>query len=113
MSDQKTFLITGDNSGLGKAFAANALAAGHRVVSVVRSERAASEFIGISEALGKEVRHLGIHVTALAPGQFRTDNPPNTSFGNVPGEGAMDSSCGAACYLQWNKPAFCKRPSAL
>jgi NAD(P)-dependent dehydrogenase (short-subunit alcohol dehydrogenase family) len=28
---------------------------------------------GISEALGKEVRALGIHVTALAPGQFRTD----------------------------------------
>ena len=28
---------------------------------------------GISEALAKEVAHLGIHVTALAPGQFRTD----------------------------------------
>jgi len=28
---------------------------------------------GISEALGKEVKALGIHVTALAPGQFRTD----------------------------------------
>ena len=28
---------------------------------------------GISEALGKEVKHLGIYVTALAPGQFRTD----------------------------------------
>ncbi|WP_045835200.1 oxidoreductase [Hyphomicrobium sp. 99] len=28
---------------------------------------------GISEALGKEVRPLGIFVTALAPGQFRTD----------------------------------------
>lgn len=28
---------------------------------------------GISEVLGKEVKHLGIHVTALAPGQFRTD----------------------------------------
>ena len=28
---------------------------------------------GISEALGKEVKHLGISVTALAPGQFRTD----------------------------------------
>jgi NAD(P)-dependent dehydrogenase (short-subunit alcohol dehydrogenase family) len=28
---------------------------------------------GISEALGKEVKPLGIHVTALAPGQFRTD----------------------------------------
>jgi NAD(P)-dependent dehydrogenase (short-subunit alcohol dehydrogenase family) len=28
---------------------------------------------GISEALGKEVAHFGIRVTALAPGQFRTD----------------------------------------
>ena len=28
---------------------------------------------GISESLGKEVAGLGIHVTALAPGQFRTD----------------------------------------
>ena len=28
---------------------------------------------GISEALGKEVAALGIHVTALAPGQFCTD----------------------------------------
>jgi short-subunit dehydrogenase len=28
---------------------------------------------GISEALGKEVAAFGVHVTALAPGQFRTD----------------------------------------
>ncbi|MBX4158980.1 SDR family NAD(P)-dependent oxidoreductase, partial [Lactiplantibacillus plantarum] len=28
---------------------------------------------GISEALGKEVASFGIRVTALAPGQFRTD----------------------------------------
>ena len=28
---------------------------------------------GLSESLGKEVEGLGIHVTALAPGQFRTD----------------------------------------
>lgn len=28
---------------------------------------------GISESLGKELKGLGIHVTALAPGQFRTD----------------------------------------
>jgi NAD(P)-dependent dehydrogenase (short-subunit alcohol dehydrogenase family) len=48
MSDQKTFLITGVSSGLGKAFAAGALAAGHRVVGVVRSEGAASEFTGLA-----------------------------------------------------------------
>jgi len=28
---------------------------------------------GFSESLGKEVRHLGIRVTAVAPGSFRTD----------------------------------------
>ncbi|MFC3693269.1 oxidoreductase [Chenggangzhangella methanolivorans] len=28
---------------------------------------------GVSESLGKEVAGFGIHVTALAPGQFRTD----------------------------------------
>ncbi len=28
---------------------------------------------GISESLGKEIASFGIHVTALAPGQFRTD----------------------------------------
>ncbi|WNZ80512.1 oxidoreductase [Pseudomonas sp. P105] len=28
---------------------------------------------GISEALAKEVEHLGIHVTAMAPGSFRTE----------------------------------------
>lgn len=28
---------------------------------------------GIGEALGKEVRPLGVHVTSFAPGQFRTD----------------------------------------
>lgn len=186
MSETKTFLITGVSSGLGKAFAEGALAAGHRVIGTVRNavavdafralaadrahplqldvtdfdaipvavaeaERAAgpidvlvnnagyghegileesslddmrrqfdanvfgavamlkavlpgmrqrrsghivnvtsmggfitmpgityycgSKFAleGISEALGKEVKHLGIRVTALAPGQFRTD----------------------------------------
>ena len=186
MSNHKTFLITGVSSGLGRAFADGALAAGHRVIGTVRHEDAAATFSalapgrahpimldvtdfeavpgaiakaereagpidvlvnnagyghegifeessledmrrqfdanvfgavamikavlpgmrsrrsghivnvtsmggfitmpgitsycgskfaleGISEALGKEVKHLGIHVTALAPGQFRTD----------------------------------------
>jgi len=186
MSDIKTFLITGVSSGLGRAFAEAALAAGHRVIGTVRNGEAAASFEaqgpdrafpllldvtefeaipaavagaereagpidvlvnnagyghegileesslddmrrqfdanvfgavamikavlpgmrarrsghivnvtsmggfitmpgiafycgskfaleGISEALGKEVKHLGIRVTALAPGQFRTD----------------------------------------
>ncbi|MDT3379121.1 oxidoreductase [Labrys neptuniae] len=186
MSNNKTFLITGVSSGLGKAFAEGALAAGHQVIGTVRNAEAAQAFMvlapgrahamlldvtnfdavpkavaqaqdeagpidvlvnnagyghegileessldemrrqfdanvfgavamikavlpgmrarrsghivnvtsmggfitmpgisyycgskfaleGISEALGKEVKPLGIHVTALAPGQFRTD----------------------------------------
>jgi len=186
MRDIKTFLVTGVSSGLGRAFAEGALAAGHRVIGTVRTSEAATEYRalapgqshpimldvtefdaipaaiamaereigpidvlvnnagyghegileesslddlrrqfdanvfgavamikavlpgmrarrsghivnvtsmggfitmpgityycgskfaleGISEALGKEVEHLGIHVTALAPGQFRTD----------------------------------------
>lgn len=186
MSSSKVFLITGVSSGLGKAFAEGALAAGHSVIGTVRTAEAASAFSslaagrahavvldvtnfgaipdavaeaegevgpidvlvnnagyghegileetpleevhrqfdanvfgavamikavlpgmrarrsgriinvtsmggfitlpgitaycgskfaleGISEALGKEVKPLGIHVTALAPGQFRTD----------------------------------------
>ncbi|MFC7556333.1 oxidoreductase [Pseudoroseomonas wenyumeiae] len=186
MSNTKTFLITGISSGLGRAFASGALAAGHRVIGTVRTAEAGAAFTaqapgrahavmldvtdfaavpdavaeaeraagpvdvlvnnagyghegileesslddmrrqfdanvfgavamiqavlpgmrerrsghivnvtsmagfitmpgvafycgskfaleGISEALGKEVKHLGIHVTALAPGQFRTD----------------------------------------
>jgi len=186
MSVPKTFLITGVSSGLGRAFAEGALAAGHRVIGTVRNQAAVDDFTGlapdrsfgvvldvtdfdripdvvsavervagpvdvlvnnagyghegileetsldqvrrqfdvnvfgavaliravlpgmrrrrsghivnvtsmggfitmpgitaycgskfalegISEALGKEVKHLGIHVTALAPGQFRTE----------------------------------------
>ncbi|MCV3208005.1 oxidoreductase [Mesorhizobium sp. YC-39] len=44
MSDPKVFLITGVSSGLGKAFAEGALAAGHRVIGTVRSAEAASAF---------------------------------------------------------------------
>jgi NAD(P)-dependent dehydrogenase (short-subunit alcohol dehydrogenase family) len=186
MKDSKVFMITGVSSGLGKAFAEGALAAGHRVIGTLRSAEAAASFSahptghaygalldvtdtdaipeavakverqvgpidvlvnnagyghegileetsleevrkqfdanvfgavamikavlpgmrvrrsghivnvtsmggfitmpgitaycgskfaleGISEALGKEVKPFGIHVTALAPGQFRTD----------------------------------------
>jgi NAD(P)-dependent dehydrogenase (short-subunit alcohol dehydrogenase family) len=52
----RTFFITGVSSGLGRALATEALAAGHRVVGTVRSEAARAEF------------------EALAPGQ---------SFGRV------------------------------
>jgi NAD(P)-dependent dehydrogenase (short-subunit alcohol dehydrogenase family) len=40
----KTFLITGVSSGLGRAFAAGALDAGHRVIGTVRRDRDAEAF---------------------------------------------------------------------
>jgi NAD(P)-dependent dehydrogenase (short-subunit alcohol dehydrogenase family) len=48
MSEFKTFLITGVRSGLGRAFAAGALAAGHRVIGTVRRSEDAEAF-GASE----------------------------------------------------------------
>jgi NAD(P)-dependent dehydrogenase (short-subunit alcohol dehydrogenase family) len=44
MTINKTFLITGVSSGLGKAFAAGALAAGHRVIGTLRHPEAAATF---------------------------------------------------------------------
>lgn len=44
MTTSKTFLITGVSSGLGRAFAAGALAAGHRVIGTVRRSEDARAF---------------------------------------------------------------------
>lgn len=44
MTQSKTFLITGVSSGLGRAFAAGALAAGHRVIGTVRRAEDAQTF---------------------------------------------------------------------
>lgn len=44
MPPSKTFLITGVSSGLGRAFAAGALAAGHRVIGTVRRSDDAKTF---------------------------------------------------------------------
>jgi len=44
MANPKTFLITGVSSGLGRAFAAGALAAGHRVIGTVRRPEDADAF---------------------------------------------------------------------
>lgn len=45
----KTFFITGVSSGFGRSLAAEALAAGHRVVGTVRNAAAATTFIGLHE----------------------------------------------------------------
>jgi NAD(P)-dependent dehydrogenase (short-subunit alcohol dehydrogenase family) len=75
MIDRKTFLITGVSSGLGRAFAAGALAAGHRVIGTTRrpedaeifgrSERAfplkldVTNFAAVSDAVLKAEREAG------------------------------------------------------
>ncbi|WP_226475982.1 oxidoreductase [Pseudomonas sp. MWU16-30323] len=53
MSTQKTLFITGISSGFGKALAAEALAAGHRVIGTVRNETALQAF----EVLSAERAH--------------------------------------------------------
>ena len=55
--EPRRFLITGVSSGLGRAFALEALRLGHSVIGTVRT-------------IGSP---LGIHVTAIEPGPFRTD----------------------------------------
>jgi NAD(P)-dependent dehydrogenase (short-subunit alcohol dehydrogenase family) len=46
--DPKTFLITGVSSGLGRAFAEGALAAGHRVIGTVRKDADAGAFMALA-----------------------------------------------------------------
>ncbi|MFC4274411.1 oxidoreductase [Achromobacter aloeverae] len=55
MSSTKTILVTGVSSGLGRAFAEQALAAGHRVIGTVRAEpaRAAFEALAPGAAYGR------------------------------------------------------------
>lgn len=47
-ADSKTFLITGVSSGLGRAFAAGALDAGHRVIGTVRNASDAEAFAALA-----------------------------------------------------------------
>jgi len=46
---QKTFLITGVSSGFGRAFAVEALRAGHRVIGTVRKPEDASAYEALAE----------------------------------------------------------------
>jgi NAD(P)-dependent dehydrogenase (short-subunit alcohol dehydrogenase family) len=67
MGNQKIFLITGINSGLGKAFAEGALGAGHTVVGTARHPDAAADF------------------EALAPGRAYAVVLDVTDFDAIPG----------------------------
>jgi NAD(P)-dependent dehydrogenase (short-subunit alcohol dehydrogenase family) len=52
----KTFLITGVSSGLGRAFAAGALAAGHRVIGTVRRDEDAERFAVVAPGRAHPLR---------------------------------------------------------
>jgi len=70
MSGSKIFLITGVSSGLGKAFAEGALAAGHRVIGTVRNAEAATAFAsdksGRAHAVLLDVTNFGAIPDAVA-----------------------------------------------
>ena len=52
----KTFLITGVSSGLGRAFAAGAIAAGHRVIGTVRKQADDCAKLGRASTLREKAR---------------------------------------------------------
>lgn len=64
MTDSKTFLITGVSSGLGRAFAACALAAGHRVIGTVRRPEDAQAFEALAPGASRRAFPLLLDVTS-------------------------------------------------
>lgn len=74
---------------------------------------------GLSEVLGKEVKSLGIHVTALAPGQFHTDWAGRSmvcterSIADLPNQisGAARRRRPDRWKLSKENQAACRRPS--
>ncbi len=100
MTEPKTLLITGVSSGLGRAFAAAALADGHRVIGTVRrpadaesfgtSERAfpllldVTDYAAVPEAVHTAEREAGpIDVLSTTPAMATKaflKNRPSTTF---------------------------------
>ena len=74
MTDEapKTFLITGVSSGLGRAFAAGALAAGHRVIGTVRKQDDADTFA--AQDAGPVLDSAGVIIVKLS-GQVEIGAP--------------------------------------
>ena len=74
MSVSKTFLITGVSSGLGRAFANGALAAGHRVIGTVRRPEDAVQFGSAERAypLQLDVTNYASIPAALAKAERET-----------------------------------------
>jgi NAD(P)-dependent dehydrogenase (short-subunit alcohol dehydrogenase family) len=93
----KTFLITGVSSGLGRAFAAGALEAGHRVIGTVRREGDAEAFAALepdrTHPLVLDVTHF--HAIRMAVAEAERQAGPidvlvnNAGYGH---EGVLEES---------------------
>lgn len=95
MLQSKTFLITGVSSGLGRAFAAGALAAGHRVIGTVRRHDDARTFGSSKEAIPLLLDVTDYAQVAEAVKQVEQDAGPidvlvnNAGYGH---EGVLEES---------------------
>ena len=111
MTINKTFLITGVSSGLGKAFAAGALGAGHRVIGTVRDPAAAAAFTasrpGAAVGVVLDVTDFDAIADAVARGE-REAGPVdalvnNAGYGH---EGILEESPLADAQRQFDANVF-------
>ena len=96
MTSSKIFLITGVSSGLGRALAQEALAAGHKVVGTVRSEQAKRDFESLSlNAFARVLDVTDFHVIDAAVSEIEANVGPvdvlvnNAGYGH---EGVLEES---------------------
>ncbi|SFQ24848.1 oxidoreductase [Ralstonia sp. NFACC01] len=96
MTSSKIFLITGVSSGLGRALAQEALAAGHKVVGTVRSEQAKRDFESLSlNAFARVLDVTDFHVIDGAVSEIEANVGPvdvlvnNAGYGH---EGVLEES---------------------
>ncbi|WP_413707579.1 oxidoreductase [Ralstonia sp. Ralssp110] len=96
MTSSKIFLITGVSSGLGRALAQEALAAGHKVVGTVRSEQAKRDFESLSlNAIARVLDVTDFHVIDGAVSEIEANVGPvdvlvnNAGYGH---EGVLEES---------------------
>lgn len=96
MTSSKIFLITGVSSGLGRALAREALAAGHKVVGTVRSEQAKRDFESFSSnAFARILDVTDFHVIDGAVSEIEANVGPvdvlvnNAGYGH---EGVLEES---------------------
>src|SRR5712671_2866283 len=79
LSLSKVCLITGTSLGLGRAFAEEALKAGHRVVATARNSE---QLLDVASKFGKNVRTVSLDVTNEAQAKYAVDAAIET-FGGL------------------------------